>query len=335
MGLRFRKSFNVSKGVKLNLNKKSVGMTFGGNGVHYTVNSSGKRTASAGIPGTGLYYTKTSSSSAKHNTGSTNSPMPNMNPQIPNHNIICPNCGFSNSNDFIYCASCNHKLPDHVIVHNAVPPKKKFKPATAVLIGVICLLGIFVLGSLGSNDDNNRFSSTNTESTELTASESQSETDATETTSETPTTEITAKENTETESETSTSEVLEDNNDSSAEITDDNSSDDSQAESDNITDNQSEENYADTDVSSDQSDEAYTSDSDSSSDSTTDYAESNDTDSAAVSDNSNQEQQNMVWVNGTGKKYHRRSDCSNMKNAYQVTEEEAENMGKEPCKKCY
>lgn len=64
-------------------------------------------------------------------------------------------------------------------------------------------------------------------------------------------------------------------------------------------------------------------------------AESDDSDSAAVSDNSDQEQQDMVWVNGTGKKYHRRSDCSNMKNAYQVTVEEAENMGKVPCKKCY
>lgn len=57
MGFRFRKSFKVAPGVKFNLNKKSVGVTFGGKGAHYTVNSSGKKTTSVGIPGTGVYYT--------------------------------------------------------------------------------------------------------------------------------------------------------------------------------------------------------------------------------------------------------------------------------------
>lgn len=61
MGLRFRKSFKVAPGVKLNLNKKSTSVTFGGKGAHYTVSSTGKKTKSVGIPGTGLYYTETSS----------------------------------------------------------------------------------------------------------------------------------------------------------------------------------------------------------------------------------------------------------------------------------
>ena len=65
MGFRFRKSFKIAPGVKLNLNKKSTGLTFGGKGVHYTVNSKGKRTTSVGIPGTGLYYTSNSSGSKK------------------------------------------------------------------------------------------------------------------------------------------------------------------------------------------------------------------------------------------------------------------------------
>lgn len=58
MGWRFRKSFKILPGVKLNLNKKSTSITFGGKGAHYTVNSKGTHTASAGIPGTGLYYTE-------------------------------------------------------------------------------------------------------------------------------------------------------------------------------------------------------------------------------------------------------------------------------------
>lgn len=61
MGLRFRKSFKVAPGVKLNLNKKSTSVTFGGKGAHYTVSSTCKKTKSVGIPGTGLYYTETSS----------------------------------------------------------------------------------------------------------------------------------------------------------------------------------------------------------------------------------------------------------------------------------
>ena len=60
MGFRFKKSIKIAPGIKLNLNKKSTGVTFGGKGFHYTVNSKGKRTASVGIPGTGLSYSTTS-----------------------------------------------------------------------------------------------------------------------------------------------------------------------------------------------------------------------------------------------------------------------------------
>lgn len=64
MGLRFRRSIKIAPGVKLNLNKKSVGVTVGTRGAHYTINSKGKKTASVGIPGTGLSYTTTSGGGA-------------------------------------------------------------------------------------------------------------------------------------------------------------------------------------------------------------------------------------------------------------------------------
>lgn len=57
---RFRRSVKIMPGVKVNFNKKSVGVTFGGKGAHYTVNSSGRKTTTFGIPGTGLYYTESS-----------------------------------------------------------------------------------------------------------------------------------------------------------------------------------------------------------------------------------------------------------------------------------
>lgn len=48
------------------------------------------------------------------------------------------------------------------------------------------------------------------------------------------------------------------------------------------------------------------------------------------------EQSEMVWIptNG-GTKYHRTSGCSGMKDPEQVTLEEAEDMGYEPCGRCY
>lgn len=60
MGLRFKKSIKIGNGAKLNIGKKSVGMSVGGKGARYTVNSSGRRTKSVGIPGTGLSYVSTS-----------------------------------------------------------------------------------------------------------------------------------------------------------------------------------------------------------------------------------------------------------------------------------
>lgn len=67
MGFKFRKSFKIAPGVKLNFNKKSTGITLGGKGVHYTLNSKGKRTTSIGVPGTGLYYSTSSGNSKKKN----------------------------------------------------------------------------------------------------------------------------------------------------------------------------------------------------------------------------------------------------------------------------
>lgn len=60
MGFRFKKSKQIAPGVRVNLNKKSASVTFGSKGVHHTISSSGKKTTSAGIPGSGLYYTSSS-----------------------------------------------------------------------------------------------------------------------------------------------------------------------------------------------------------------------------------------------------------------------------------
>lgn len=60
MGFRYRKTKSVAPGVKVNLNKKSASVRFGGKGVGVTLNTNGKKTQSIGIPDTGLSYTQSS-----------------------------------------------------------------------------------------------------------------------------------------------------------------------------------------------------------------------------------------------------------------------------------
>lgn len=48
MGFRFRKSFKVAPGVRLNLGKKSASVSFGGKGARHTISTTGRRTSSVG-----------------------------------------------------------------------------------------------------------------------------------------------------------------------------------------------------------------------------------------------------------------------------------------------
>jgi hypothetical protein len=57
---RFRKSIKLAPGLRLNLGKKSIGISAGVRGARYSINTAGKRTTSVGLPGTGLSYRATS-----------------------------------------------------------------------------------------------------------------------------------------------------------------------------------------------------------------------------------------------------------------------------------
>ena len=58
MGLRFRKSITLCKGVKLNLGMKSASISVGRKGIHQSISTTGRTTTSLSLPGTGLGYTK-------------------------------------------------------------------------------------------------------------------------------------------------------------------------------------------------------------------------------------------------------------------------------------
>lgn len=74
MGLNFRKSIKVGKGTRLNLGKKSAGMSFGGKHGGVSFNSKSGARARVSIPGTGISYTtKIGGSSKKKSTKKTTS----------------------------------------------------------------------------------------------------------------------------------------------------------------------------------------------------------------------------------------------------------------------
>ena len=60
MGLNFRKSISLGKGLKLNLSKSGPSVSFGKTGLRQSINLKGQTRTTVGIPGTGIYYTKSS-----------------------------------------------------------------------------------------------------------------------------------------------------------------------------------------------------------------------------------------------------------------------------------
>ncbi|WP_181350517.1 DUF4236 domain-containing protein [Thalassobacillus sp. CUG 92003] len=64
MGMRFRKSFKVAPGVRMNVGKKGVGTTIGGKGLRVNTSSRGVSVGSS-VPGTGVSYNKQISSRTK------------------------------------------------------------------------------------------------------------------------------------------------------------------------------------------------------------------------------------------------------------------------------
>ena len=58
MGFRFRKSMKIAPGLRLTFGKRSIGLSAGVRGARVSLNSSGRVTSSAGIPGSGLYWTE-------------------------------------------------------------------------------------------------------------------------------------------------------------------------------------------------------------------------------------------------------------------------------------
>jgi hypothetical protein len=87
MGLRFRRSWSVIPGIRLNLGLRSGSVSFGTRGLHYTVGTSGSR-ITAGLPGTGLFWTQ----KINPRWGPSQAPRPNQPPGYlpPNPGVQTP-----------------------------------------------------------------------------------------------------------------------------------------------------------------------------------------------------------------------------------------------------
>lgn len=72
MGLRLRKSVKIAPGVRLNIGKKSVGVSAGVKGYRKSINSSGRVTTSIGTPVAGVSYVKTKNLKSKKKKAASN-----------------------------------------------------------------------------------------------------------------------------------------------------------------------------------------------------------------------------------------------------------------------
>ena len=59
--MRYRRSVKLGPGLRLNASKRGMSLTFGPRGYHHTISTSGRRTTTVGVPGTGLYWQESQS----------------------------------------------------------------------------------------------------------------------------------------------------------------------------------------------------------------------------------------------------------------------------------
>lgn len=118
MGLQFRKRIKICKGVNLNISKTGVGVSVGTTGARYSMHSSGRRTATVGLPGTGLYYTKnlgTKKKGTNKKTSSTKSAAPAKASAASEKELAEAREAFEQYENYINVIRSVHKECDHAV----------------------------------------------------------------------------------------------------------------------------------------------------------------------------------------------------------------------------
>ncbi len=81
--IRFRKSVKIAPGVRMSVSKTGFGASVGGRGGRVSVHTSGRRTTTVGIPGTGVSHVSTSGGSS----GRTRPAVRGSAPDVPAHTV--------------------------------------------------------------------------------------------------------------------------------------------------------------------------------------------------------------------------------------------------------
>lgn len=152
MGWRFRKSFKIAPGVRLNIGKKGISTSIGPKGAKVNIGPNGTR-FTASIPGTGLSYTT------------------RLDKPIGKSMTQCPYCGHRMRKQWDNCPKCHQPLIKVEKPENSIPADKtddydtyntniseplnintddKKKKPSCLGCGCLILIIFFILGLIGS-----------------------------------------------------------------------------------------------------------------------------------------------------------------------------------------
>lgn len=90
MAFRVRKSVKLGPGVRLTAGKKSASLRVGPRGAGVSASTSGRKTVSAGIPGSGAYFTKSSGGGGSRGRAAARSAAPPPAPILPKPGVFAP-----------------------------------------------------------------------------------------------------------------------------------------------------------------------------------------------------------------------------------------------------
>lgn len=307
MGLRFRKSIKIAPGVKLNIGKKSAGVSLGGKhgGVSFNTRSGAHARVSA--PGTGLSYSSKIGGNSE-NTNNTDS-SPSEPPKgggclITGLKILCIILFlpllilFGWIPGIAWLIFLRKKLADD-------PDKQK---KYTIIVSVLSAISLFIM-----------IYSVATSSPQTTEPPISSETEKT----------------TDNETKTKTSDDSKNTEDTSDDIKPQEEKKDSTSNSNTTsTANQNNSNgNSSTTVVTPVPEQPVEQPAAQPQEQPQEQPTEQTQDTPVVSPTSPSTE--MVWIDDTAAKYHRKPDCSGMDHAYQVSIADAEALGRTPCKKCY
>lgn len=304
MGLRFRKSISLGGGAKLNISKSSIGVSAGTKGARVSVNSKGRVTTSAGIPGTGMSYVSSKQIGGSERKSAGSEPPGTASPKPPKE----PKKKWYTKTWFIILMLILFFPVGLYIMWRRSNWSTAAKSVMTALVAVFVFTNIFTPGlgtpdtpiTKGPDDASSRI--------KVSASSSSSASNVNDRDPAASVSDAVTSDQSEDQSPVTPPPATPPQPAIAPEAVPPSS--DAPAETPNAT--ASEDTPA-----------------------VPAMAVSSAVEEQIISEANKQESVQYVWATATGSKYHRIPNCGRTKNATEVTREEAEAMGLTPCSKCY